>query len=164
MNIDEFKHSGPPIGEDDIRALEKLLGQKLPAQYRTFLLRQNGGSPQPQEAFCGYGDKDKGSVLGIFYAVVHEDYGCRIEYGLGAFEKRIPSDLLPIGAAAFGDQVCIGLSGKGRGKIFLWMRSDEDPRRWKLRPWRKNIRCIADSFDEFLASFYDLDEGDVAAS
>jgi SMI1-KNR4 cell-wall len=39
--------SGPPIGGQEIQGLESELGVVLPDDYKTFLLRYNGGNPWP---------------------------------------------------------------------------------------------------------------------
>ena len=39
--------SYPPLKEDDIVAAERQLGISLPADYRNFLLKHNGGYPEP---------------------------------------------------------------------------------------------------------------------
>ena len=70
MPISAFEDSGPPIEEREIAELEHTLGVTLPPDYRTFLLRTNGGRPVPEDAF---GDDDTGSIMAMFHAVKHDD-------------------------------------------------------------------------------------------
>ena len=149
MPISGFDFEGPPITEADIDELEQSLGVELPASYRAFLLRHNGGRPTPEDVF---GDDHSGSVLNHLFAVKDdEDIYSTIAHQRFAFEDRIPPDLLPIGIDAGGNRVCMGITPKNHGKIYLWVMDDEaGPGR---KPWRRNIRLIADDFDEFLATF-----------
>ena len=156
MPIDEFRKSGPPVTEDDIKELERAIGATLPVQYRSFLLRTNGGVPHPQEAFGVRGDRDGGSMLGLFYSLSHEHSSCTLMHTWRAFEGRIPSDLLPIAGDAGDNQICIGIEARNHGKLYLWdMENEAGPGK---KPWRRNIRLVADSFNEFLDSFFDVEE------
>lgn len=45
----ELIGTGPPLAESDVVALKLTLGVILPADYRAFLLRWNGGVPEPAD-------------------------------------------------------------------------------------------------------------------
>jgi cell wall assembly regulator SMI1 len=149
MPISGFDFEGPPINESDLDELERTLGVALPASYRAFLLRHNGGRPTPEDIF---GDDHFGSMLNLFLSVKNdEDVYHTIAHLRFAFEGRVPADLLPIGVDAGGSLVCMGITPENYGKIYFWAMDDEaGPGR---KPWRRNIWPVADNFDEFLATF-----------
>ena len=150
MPIRGCEFTGPPITEADIDELEQTLGVELPASYRAFLLRYNGGRPIPD----GFGDDRFGSLMDSFFSVKNdENVYDTITVQRDLFKDRIPSDLLPIGIDAGGSRVCMGITPENYGKIFFWAMYDEaGPGR---KPWRRNIGLIADNFDDFLESFND---------
>lgn len=153
MPIREFRDSGPPIGEADLDALERELDAELPPQYRAFLLGTNGGSPWPEECFRN--KSGVGSLVHVFYAVKHEMDSLTLARNWMQLCDRIPPDLRPIACDAGDSQICISVRGKDTGRIFYWnMENEAGPGR---KPWRRNIRRIADSLDEFLDLFYDCD-------
>jgi hypothetical protein len=149
MHISGFLFEGPPITEADIDELEQSLGVALPTSYRAFLLRHNGGRPIPENIF---GDDRSGSMLNHFFSVKDdEDVYSTIVVQRDMFKDRIPFDLLPIGIDAGGSRVCMGITPENYGKIYFWAMYDEaGPGR---KPWRRNIRLVANDFDEFLATF-----------
>lgn len=144
-----------PTSEQAIERLEHDLGVALPADYRAFLLRTNGGVPYPEDA---YRHERYSSILSKFYSVEHERVSFTIAQKRLQLEDRMPTDLLAIANDLGGSQICLGIGDDNRGKVYLWMRADE------VRPGRKpdysNVGLIADTFDEFLSLFYNSDEVD----
>ena len=45
--IDRMTELGPPLSDADVEALEQQIGLRLPAVYKAFLLKYNGGRPSP---------------------------------------------------------------------------------------------------------------------
>jgi len=152
MPITRFRNSGPPIEEKDIVELEHKLGVTLPADYRAFLLRTNGGRPTPEESF---GDEEFGSMMAMFYAAKHEDITVNIAQEQYAFNERIPEDLLPIGEDRGGSQICIGIGQGNFGKVYFWSMDDEEDLEEGEKPDYRNVYLLTNTCDEFRDTFDD---------
>jgi hypothetical protein len=133
--ITQIREKGPEIAEADLVAFESQIGCRLPDDYRQFLMAANGGTVE-DDRFCscdfcivcigGLRDEEHLSL------VANRD--C---YQLS--EDRIPKDLLWIMEDAFGNAVCIGISGERRGRIYFWEHESQD------------TSLLANSFTDFLA-------------
>lgn len=138
MTIDAFlEHidDKKPLASDaDIARFERSLGIVLPADYRAFLQRCNGG-------YAG------GSVWDLEHDVgVHHIGGFRAEdyFSLprhcDSLRRFLPADVIPIADDPFGNAICIGIKGASLGKIYFWdHESAED-----------SPKFVADSFTEFV--------------
>ncbi len=156
MPISNFRDSGPPIDVQAISRLEDHLGFELPADYRAFLLRTNGGRPYPEDTFNDeQGTLAKGSTMSEFLSVEHEDITSTIAQERLAFEDRVPADLLPIGFDMGGSLVCIGIGPENYGQVFFWAMEDEVDK--GETPDYRNVWRLARTFDEFIEGFYDYD-------
>jgi hypothetical protein len=139
-----------PVTAEVIRELQSETGVTLPEGYRAFLLKHNGGTPNPD----GFTSKDKklSSFVTRLAPMSDED-----EYNLqGEIERiteyrYIPSDMIPIGIDPVKNRIVLVVSGPDTGKVFYWAW-DEEPETPTCS--RKYMRLLADSFDEFLASLH----------
>src|SRR5690242_17137665 len=93
--------------ERGVRAFERRIGRKLPADYSQFLLEHNGGTPEPSIV----------EVSGV-YSTVRRLHGlhngprwARLESLRKTYARRVPDGLLPIGTDPFGNVYCLGLGG-----------------------------------------------------
>lgn len=150
--IAELRGTKPTSGPA-VERLEHNLGATLPADYRAFLLRTNGGVPFPEDA---YRHERYSSILSMFYSVEHERVSFTIAQNRLAFDERIPTDLLTIACDLGSNQICIGIGDDNYGRVYFWMRADE------ARPGEtvdySNVGLVADTFEEFLSLFYNSDE------
>lgn len=136
----EIVASKPPATEPAIARLEKQLKSKLPVAYREFLLRHNGGQPEP--ATFVPADRDKPTeVINSFLAVDGDPDVDDLATFLKLYKGRVPKGCLPVAYDAFGNLICIGLAGKDRGHIYF------------LNHERGDKRLIAENWDAFLESF-----------
>lgn len=111
---------GPPLSNSQIDETERKLGVWLPAEYRAFLLRYNGGqfhhhlkfeipSPAPyvtgghMHEMCGIFDDSRWGDL-VYCARTSEGF---LEY-----------DMLPIGFP-LGDTICLCIRGENYGSVYL---------------------------------------------
>jgi hypothetical protein len=153
-----IEQSQAPILEKDIEQTEGKLGVRLPDDYRTFLLKHNGGTPTPDFfPIHGYGAA-AGSTLDWFYGI-HKQHTYDLIWNATISKGRMPRELLPIAEAAFGDEVCLVVAGPLRGKIYFWVHDAEvgegEPPTWA------NTYYVANSFTELLGNLqehppYDL--------
>ena len=128
---------GPALSETDVAAFEQRFNVKLPAAYRQFLLRHNGGRPEPNHVVLkSHGEKTPFDV-DRFYSLAAGDSDAAsvrvaAEHSLEAMTesaraKSIPETLLPIATitlsaeSLFGQdsQLCLLLSGKNAGRVLL---------------------------------------------
>lgn len=108
------------LSDDEIAEFEKTLPDTLPADYREFLQRTNGGGISLEIDLCtpvasnGY-DEFTGpmSVYGI-------DGRDSLLKNRNCYAGRIPRELLMIASDCFGNGICIGITGEARGKIYFW--------------------------------------------
>jgi len=142
----EFSGCGPPLVEADIAALEEELKIKLPDEYRRFLLKYNGGYPDPSG--FGYRSGPYGAnVMSEFVSIGTGPFNLRSEFVERKInDKQMADDLMSIGYDGSGDLVCIGLEGNRWGKVYLWNHEEDNT---QGEPGCE-IYFVASSFDEFL--------------
>ena len=124
---ESLRDPGVPLEESDVVAFEQELGSPLPADYREFLLRRNGGRFDPPVSFpLPTEDYSDHMVLFNVYGLLRppdenfDDLRQKLEVHSG----RIPRGTLPIGDD--GDNLLLlDLEGDRRGKLYLWIRDDE---------------------------------------
>jgi len=136
----------PPTEETRVSALENQLGRTLPAEYREFLLRYNGGKPKPGIfRFALRNGRNTDSRVHWFLSLYEGEFS-NLERNIDTFRGRLPADMLPIADDPFGNIVLLGLHGDVRGKVYFWDHEAEPD----SQPDWSNIDLIADSFDSFM--------------
>jgi hypothetical protein len=142
---------GPPLIDNDIVLLENEIGARLPADYREFLLKHNGGRPSPS-AFKLSGLKDNPfDTVQVLFRLGGKVQSSNIDWNVDAFNGRLPSNLLAIGCTDCGDLICLSLFGNDAGSVVYWDYHQEPS-----EPSYQNVYHIADSFEEFLDSIQEL--------
>lgn len=132
--------------EAQIAAFEATLVRPLPPDYRRFLLLCNG------EVDFDRLEENEDNVFNSFHTINHVKHLQTLESVRYMMQDpdalRISEEVLPIGDGVVGDSICIGLTGKHRGKIFLWDHENEpDPDDWDgTVKGSENIEVIAESF------------------
>jgi hypothetical protein len=97
--------------------------------------------------------------FGTFYGTNREAHAYpSIRFCAEQFREDIPADLLPIADAGSDDQICIGLLGKMRGKLFYYDsqsmsgngdgNAEESYEETALSSY--SIYPVADSFSDFM--------------
>jgi hypothetical protein len=154
----------PPPSPTEIAGFETEIGTTLPDDYRQFLLRCNGGR---LDWFRFEGMTPEGRS---WPAVISEVGGLREEPDLSLREARrsyqsrelqIPRALLWIMGDPGGNGICLGLTGKYRGKIYFWTHDEQPaPEEWDGEvETAGNIVLLADSFTDFVAGVAPKDSG-----
>jgi hypothetical protein len=137
MTGPSISNAGQSLSGADIERLERALGTRLPDEYKAFLLRHNGGGPEPDRfgAAAPWG----GSVLDFFLRVDGGQYDDLLQVNA---RLEPPPGLVAVASDAGGNYVCVATDDARRGEVHFWA-IDEGGETFK----------IASTFTEFLASF-----------
>lgn len=149
----EINESKPPITEKQLAATERKLKISLPPQYRAFLLRHNGGWPEPDSFVFKQGRGSySDSTVNRFLAIHDGPHSNFVEYfkTYKTEHPRVPEELVPIANDPGGNLICIALAGDRPGAVYFWDHEEEaDFRDGEPATW-DNVHLVADSFDAFL--------------
>jgi hypothetical protein len=151
-----MRDSAEPVSPEQLDRIERSLKLRLPAEYRSFLLRANGGVPEPRLFHYIAIDEDEGTrrrqegkIARFYPASPVEAPGGQVNSFLTLYQNMIPFGfpdwLLPIAGvedALEGGMLCIAVKGKKQGRIYYWPEQEigED-----------TLHGVADSFNSFLA-------------
>src|SRR5882672_8682020 len=101
-----------------IEKLEAIVGEKLPDDYRGFLLDFNGGKPEDNE-FDIPQIKNKSGV-NRFYGLLDERKSGDLLHERELMISRVPDKMLAIGDDSSGNSVCLSLRPDTFGQLFFW--------------------------------------------
>ena len=139
---------GKPITADDIRQTEVKLGIAIPEPYRSFLLNNNGGRPEP-EGIDIDGLPGEETAVRSFFAIADADEFNTIERNLELLREGYPhKTVLPIAEDISNGIFCLDLEeGKGFPVVYFeWGGA------WKSEPYEP-LHVAAD-FDAFLSKMH----------
>ncbi len=154
MNI-KLDNIGKKISIQDLLNLENLIGFKLPEQFRSFYLRNNGGEPEADH-FPAYNEFDPicvSSFLSVKYSYGSEN-NIEETYNKGVEKNYLPSDLLPFAIDWGGNYICIN----NLGEIYFYTTDTWMEELTNQENENRNKRLICDSFNVFVSSLVDEDE------
>jgi hypothetical protein len=129
---------------------ERHLGRPIPPAYRQFLLKYNGGHPDPSDFRMAGGRKGTTQIGTVksFLGINVPEETLNLDYVLETFRDRLPARLFPVARDPGGNLIGISTEGADAGKVYFWDHEREaeegEP------PTDKNLYLIAESFDEFL--------------
>ncbi|PCJ11402.1 MAG: hypothetical protein COB04_19135 [Gammaproteobacteria bacterium] len=155
MNIDSPNKYGKAT-EEKIQRFESMIGCELPIEYRNYLAKYNGGKPIPSNFDL---ENEEGLTLHTMNSLSFDGKYYDHAWTYETFKGRIPKQLLPFGDDPGGNQICIGLKGKYKGKVYFWDH-EEDNLIFKF----KGVSLVAESFNEFIDGLYeyiDLNETEI---
>jgi hypothetical protein len=149
--IETMEDQGRTLTETDIEQLESQIEKPLPIDYKTFLLKYNGGCPTPN-AFPieGLANNPFGTIQ-VFFRVGGHIESSNIDWNCEVYNGRLPDNLLPIACDDGGDLICISIYGKDAGAVVFW-----DAHQETNEPTYNNVYPIADSFSRFIMSIQEL--------
>lgn len=147
-----FYDSGDILTGDMIAQFENDLNLSLPSDYKSFMLKVNGGTPEDDWMFS-FVDVANGELnnsdlreLFVFYNEVNDNYDDIIRiYKSMVSEKLISHLYFPIGDDSGGNPICINLSDDEYGAVFYCDHELEDAETGFLLSSK-----IANSFADFL--------------
>lgn len=154
--IEITKHLLPLPDETLIEKEEYMWKIKLPSDYRNFLMKSNGGTPNKQEFKYNNHVYMVKSFLCILHDSENSEYGfydidvvlTQIEDRLTSNEDLIGCELLPIAELFAGDYLCLDYSNnKDNPTICIWNHEESG----ELEPV---TYFVANSFSEFISLLY----------
>lgn len=135
----------------EVASLEKKLRTKLPAEYKQFLLTQNGGFPENASLEIPSRSEEDSVTVGEIYGLYDEPIGFTVLWALDKIQPRLPAGHLPI--SGWIDFCSMSLD-KNPGCIYYW---DEFAAPSKRRDaagepifTSAHAVLVAGSFNEFL--------------
>jgi hypothetical protein len=165
-----MSYVGRPVSASEVEAVGDTLGARLPRDYKHFLLRHNGGRPEPAYIV--------NAVLSMFYSIDAKEKTDDLLANVRRMRRYLPDGVIPIASDTFGNEICLAIKGKSRGKVYFWDHEGA-PERVDIRakypmihfkppdspqapikddwPGYPDLGLIADSFAEFLDSFHDFE-------
>lgn len=148
----EIIDAGLPVSEDSLKLLESFIDVRLPKSYFKFLCENGGGYPEP-DSFLFFGE-EYGSSIQRFYGINRNDSYDLVRH-LKLYKKRIHSDFIPIACDSGGNQICLGIKGKNRDKVYFWDHEFEKDD--GEQPDLSNMTFIANNFDDFINGLYEME-------
>jgi hypothetical protein len=152
-----------PLSEDELSAIERDLQATLPPDYRRYL-REYGlaafGEYVNFRPLCPLPPhiSDNGAGhLSYFYGA--GDGAHSLRWNIEILRDRMPNTIIPIGDDGVGNQICIGIAGNERGKVYFWDHENEwdeadylEEEGVPMPPEVKfqNVYLVAESFADFI--------------
>jgi len=131
---------GNPLTAEDLANLEEQLDLTLPAQYRQFLLRSNGGLPSP-DVVDVEGLEGGMADIQVFFRIGGSVESSELSWNKNVLSDRLPPRMLPVACDSGGSRFCLSVSGDDCGSvIYVDLQSQELTR-----------YVVAADFDGFLA-------------
>jgi len=139
--------SGRKLNDADLLEVERRYQIQLPADYKSFLLQFNGGSPD-KPLFRIKGKRAYGECVHYFLSMSDDpDISFHKYYERYKGENnRVPKDIIPVAFDPGGNLICLSVGSKNFGKVYFWDHESETSDR-NLRG--EDLRLISDSFQEF---------------
>lgn len=144
-----FLKSNPTTDEESVKAFEEMIGFRLPADYRSFLLTTNGGQkPNPEGFKTETGER---SMLSYLYPV-GDGRGYDLQAHFLHMRSELPNGVIRIGEDIGGNPICLVVTGEDKGAV-LFM--DHEVETGLHENGWDNLYFCARSFTEFLESLCD---------
>ena len=129
---------------------EEKLGARLPEDFREYLLKYNGGLPEPNNFNI---HNDCSSIHHMFGIHDGPEY-TSLKWNVEINTTAIPNLLMPFADDPFGNILCIGVKGDVKGEIFFWDHEVCEDGNWS------DIVKISDSFTLFINSLFEYIDPD----
>jgi hypothetical protein len=140
----EISDSCPSVGKRRIQQFERESGITLPADYRDFLLKHNGGHPVKCR-FTIPALREEALLEYLF--AIDGPAGANLEDQLSEWADEMPEGFLPIGRDRGGAIIIMGTMGEYADQIFYW----DHQHRFVQSSAEANTYPVGKSFATFLA-------------
>lgn len=144
----------PMLTEDSLEALEQKYECRLTDDYRTFLLENNGGFPEPDCVTFTEDGRETATDVFCFFAIGDERAWASLEWHDETFSGRLPEQTLPIARDSCGNLWLLSVGGEKPGSVFFWDHGSYDN---FDETDSDNWPRVAESFQEFRESLSPYD-------
>ncbi|MDO9002362.1 MAG: SMI1/KNR4 family protein [Aquabacterium sp.] len=145
MNI-AFTGSAAAPNDTELAEFEQRSGLTLPAAYRDFLTRHNGGAPSPKR-FTTQDGKVESMVAWFFPLAGEGENSLWHEVEGFTLAGQIPRQILPIARDPADNRIVLSTTGRDAGHVYDWSWDEEpDPATCS----RRYMRLIAPDFQAWL--------------
>lgn len=148
----EILDSAPKIDSAKLEWVESLFRFKLPNDYKTFLLRFNGGRPLKSSFdFVGVDGLQNTSDLKMFYSIGNPESEDNLETNITYYweNERLAKSVIPIAVDYGGNLICMSILAKDYGAIYFWDHEFE----LELE-LDENLAKLDNSFIDFIDNLY----------
>jgi len=140
--------------ENLLQEFEEKFQCKLPADYRSFLLKDNGGFPSPDCVTFKEDGRTTVSDVVCFHCLGDKLPWASLEWHFETFVGRLPKDTIPIGHDSCGNLWLLNVGAKQGGSVAFWDHGSFDKfDETDFDAWPR----VANSFQEFLGSLHEYD-------
>ncbi|TKG87913.1 SMI1/KNR4 family protein [Puteibacter caeruleilacunae] len=138
---------------DQIENVELKFGINFPDEYKSHLLKFNGGRCKPNKFSFNENGKTTNSILDWFLAIHDGKYDNLIRYynRYKREEKRLPDPIFPIAHDPGGNLICMS---EKDGKVYFWDHEKEVNYLVEDDDNYSNLFLISNSFEEFLDALH----------
>ena len=137
-------HDNLSIGQIEKFEIENNV--QLTEQYKSFLLKWNGGKVIPNLFMIS--DEQGPSVLNVLYGI--GDMYDNLTDFIDIMEERLPLGFIPIGDDPSGNVICLGTKDPYYEKIYFWDHEQESDDPDEMN----NMYFLANTIDEFLDNLH----------
>jgi hypothetical protein len=145
----EMTDVGAPLTDAQLDRAERELDVKLPAAYRSFLLRTNGGTPHPDFFPIEEHKTLSFGRIACFFGLALPQRDRTIDFHYKVLVGQLPPYCFPIAATQSEDIICLSLGRVDEGRVYFWEKDDA-----RLSAGYDNAYVIASNFDKFLAAIH----------
>lgn len=143
------------VSQSDINDFERILSKQLPGEYKWFLCEYGACCFRDNVIFkaaetCPWFDDGVGAISYFYGLRPAKNNLPSLEQALESYRDQLPPNTIPIGDDMFGNLICLDLAKDNYGKVLFWNHESETE--------QEQFCLIADSFEKFLGSFYELPE------
>ena len=150
----EIENPLEPLSKEAIQNAESALGVKFPNEYVQFLLKYNGGRPEPAGFDIEWrsnqemGQHWRTSMLSWFLSIYDGEDTNLLEYNTESFSGRIPKGTIAIAHDCGSNLILLGVAGEYVGKVLFWVK-DYEVEQGEV-PGFDNVGFLANGFNEFI--------------
>jgi hypothetical protein len=135
---------GPPLTPERLTALEAETGVQLPAIYRRFLLRTNGGRPDPNWFRVSNWPGRASQVQ--WFLRVDDPHTKGLDFWIAELRDRLGEKWAPIAVDEGGNFLVVGMVGADADRVYYWDSSPD----WGLDESTGTMFAVAADVDAFL--------------
>ncbi len=147
--LKQVEHRGRSISESELNKITAEIGIELPFDYKAFLLKYNGGSPEPDAIPIKNHDEEVGT-LQLFFGIDREIESSNLNWIYNEMKDRVPDSYLPIACSDTGDMFLLVLSKDLYGSVVFWDAMGETS-----KDNLDNIYKVSDDFIQLLELLFE---------